>query len=84
MISTLFLIATLNAPVETNHVEVKQLSPVSFECVCHSDDASIDFDCSASCSEATQAYSATHASPPAESCNVNPDNCVEVMKIGEK
>jgi hypothetical protein len=62
-------------------VEVHQISGVSFECVCHSDAAPAGFDCSDACRAATQEYIRTHDPIPAENCNVNPDNCVDVSKV---
>ena len=81
MLSTLFLSVALSASIEPTHVEVHQLSGVSFECVCHSDEASPDFDCSESCQVATQNYIKTHEVKPAESCKVNPKNCVEFEEV---
>jgi hypothetical protein len=74
---TLILAAFLNS----TPVEVRQLSSISYECVCRSDEATEGFDCSEACHEATQEYIRTHEATPAESCAMNPDNCVDVEKI---
>jgi hypothetical protein len=76
MLSLILVSLLSSAPVE-----VRQLSGVSFECICHSDEAPAGFDCSAACREATQEYMHTHDPIPAESCNVNPDNCVDVEAV---